>query len=148
MLKGVGGMVGGAGFVHNGGCGRSDACNILQKEAPRIASVGDVQDVEEESRPLAIEASTPARQAEVLARETRSDAIHCSTPASSVEGEQVGPDRSIVQAAFLAASCKGRGWIGFPLHETDGARRVAQVGEPGSQSFSKHAHSGTDFDGV
>jgi hypothetical protein len=75
------------GFVHNGGGGSSDACDVLQKEEPRTASVGDVQDVEEESRSFAIEARTPARQAEVLAREACNDAVHRSSPASSVEGE-------------------------------------------------------------
>jgi hypothetical protein len=50
------------GFVHNGGGGRSDACDVLQKEEPRTASVGDVEDVEEEPGPFAIEARTLARQ--------------------------------------------------------------------------------------
>lgn len=53
-------MIGGAGFVHNGGCGRRDPCNVLQKESSRTAIVGVVQDVEEESGPLAIETRTPA----------------------------------------------------------------------------------------
>ena len=75
------------GFVHNGGGGRSDACDVLQKEEPRTASVGNVEDVEEEAAAFSIEASTPARQAEVLAREARNDAVHRSSPASSVEGE-------------------------------------------------------------
>lgn len=136
------------GFVHNGGGGRSDATDVLQKEEPRTASVGNVEDVEEEARPLSIEASTSARQAEVLARESRNDAVHRSSPASSVEGEKVGPDRSRVQAAFFHASSKDAGRVGFPFHETDGASLDAKVGEPGSQSFSKHAHSGADFDGM
>ena len=75
------------GFVHNGGGGRSDACDVLQKEEPRTAALGDVEDVEEQAAALAIEASTPARQAEVLTREARNDAVHRSSPASSVEGE-------------------------------------------------------------
>jgi hypothetical protein len=75
------------GLVHNGGGGRSDACDVLQKEEPRTAIVGNIEDVEEEAGALAIEARTPARQAEVLAREARNDAVHCSIPASSVEGE-------------------------------------------------------------
>ena len=50
------------GFVHNGGGGRSDACDVLQKEEPRSASVGNVEDVEEQAASLAIKACTPARQ--------------------------------------------------------------------------------------
>jgi hypothetical protein len=75
------------GFVHNGGGGRSDACDVLQKDEPRTASVGDVENVEEEPAAFAIKASTPARQAEVLPREARNDAVHRSSPPSSVEGE-------------------------------------------------------------
>ena len=75
------------GFVHNGGGGRSDACDVLQKQAPRTASVGNVEDVEEEAAACAIEPSASACKAEVLAREASSDAIHCSTKASAVEGE-------------------------------------------------------------
>jgi hypothetical protein len=61
--------------------------HVFEVQEPRTASVGDVKDVEEEAAALAIEASTPARQAEVLAREARNDAVHRSSPASSVEGE-------------------------------------------------------------
>jgi hypothetical protein len=42
------------GFVHNGGGGRSDACDVLQKHAPRTASVGNVEDVEEQAGSRAI----------------------------------------------------------------------------------------------
>jgi hypothetical protein len=136
------------GFVHNGGGGRSDACDVLQKEEPRTATVCNVEDVEEEAAALAIKARTPARQAEVLAREARSDAVHCAKPSACVEGGEVGPDRSAVQAAFFAARCKAGGWIGFPFQVSHGAQRDAQVSEPGSQSLSEHAHAGTDFDGV
>lgn len=46
------------GFVHNGGGGRSDACDVLQNEAPRTASVGNVEDVEEQPAARAVKAST------------------------------------------------------------------------------------------
>lgn len=64
------------GFVHNGGGGRSDACDVLQKEVSRTASVGNVNDVEEQARARSIETGAPSCEAEVLARESRSDAIH------------------------------------------------------------------------
>lgn len=136
------------GLVHNGGGGRSDACDVLQKEASRTASVGNVEDVEEEPGAGAVKPSTLSSEAEVLAREARNDAIHCSMPSCSVEGEKVGPDRSRVQASFFDARCQDSGGVGFPLHVADGAMRDAQVLEPGSQSFSKHANSGADFDGM
>jgi hypothetical protein len=110
--------------------------------------VRNVEDVEEQATALTIEASTPSRQAEVLAREARNDAVHCASPSASVEGEKVGPHRRCVQTSFFDARCKAGGWIGFPFQESHGAQRDAHVPEPGSQSFSKHAHSGADFDGV
>lgn len=75
------------GFVHNGGGGRSDACDVLQKEEPRTATVGNVKDVEEEPGAFAVEPGASTGEAEVLAGEARSDAIHCAMPCCSVEGE-------------------------------------------------------------
>lgn len=43
-------------LVHNGGGGSSDACNVLQNEFSRTASLGVVEDVEEEAAALAVEA--------------------------------------------------------------------------------------------
>jgi hypothetical protein len=37
------------GLVHNGGGGRSDPADVLQKEEPRTAIVGNVEDVEEQA---------------------------------------------------------------------------------------------------
>jgi len=136
------------GFVHNGGGGRSDACDVLQKEEPRTAIVGNVDDAEEEPGALAVEPSTAACKAEVLAGETCSDAIHCAVPRSSVEGEHVGPDRSRVQASFFDARRQDAGSVSFPLNVADGASLDAQMSEPGSQSLSEHAHSGAEFDGM
>lgn len=134
-------MIGGALRVHNGGGGRSDACDVLQKEVSRTASVGNVTDVEEQARPRAIKPGPLSGEAEVLARESRNDAIHCSTPCCSVEGEKVGPDRSWVHGAFLHARRQNSTGICFPLDVTHGASLDAQVSEPGSESFAKHAHS-------
>lgn len=75
------------GLVHNGGGGRRDACDVLQKEKPRIAIVGNVKDVEEEAGAGTVKPSAPPSKGEVLAREARNDAVHCSTKSSAVEGE-------------------------------------------------------------
>ena len=129
------------GFVHNGGGGRSDAADVLQKEVPRTASVGNLKDVEKEPAALSVEPSPAARKGQVLAREPRNDAIHSAAPCSSVEGEKVGPDRSRVHRAFFHARCQDCGGVCFPLNVTDGASLDAQVSEPGSQSFAKHSHA-------
>ena len=114
----------------------------------RVAIVGNVEDVEKEAAAGAVKPGAAPGQAEVLAREARSDAIHCATPSSAVEGEQVGPDRCRIQGAFFHARSQDAGGVCFPLKVSDGAMRDAQVGEPGSQSFAKHAHAGADFEGM
>ena len=47
-------------LVHNGGGGRSDATDVLQNEEPRIAIVGDSDDLEEKTGSFAVESSAPA----------------------------------------------------------------------------------------
>lgn len=66
------------GFVHNAGCGSSDACDVLQKERSRTARIGDIKDPEEQPATRAIEASAATGDAEVLAREARNDEIHAA----------------------------------------------------------------------
>jgi hypothetical protein len=134
-------------FVHNGGGGRSDACDVLQKEAPRTAIVGNADHVEEEAGARAvIEACASAGDAEVLARESASDAIHEPTKRSAVEGSNVGPYRRVIHDAFFDPRCQDAAGESFPLNVADGAMRDAHVGEPGSQSFSQHSDSGEAFD--
>lgn len=135
-------------FVHNGGGGSSDACDVLQKHAPRTAVGGDADHLVEQAGSGAVKAGAPAGDAEILAGESRNDAIHRSTPASSIEGGDVGPDRSVIQAPLLHARDQDCGGVGFPLNVADGAMRDAQVGEPGSQSFVKHADASEQADGV
>lgn len=136
------------GFVHNGGGGRSDACDVLQKEVSRTAITGNADDFKEQPAALAIKPGAASCKAEVLAREARNDAIHGSSPASSVEGGDVAPDRCCIQAAFLHASRQDAGRVSFPFNVSDGASRDAQVSEPGSQSFAKLADAGKQFDGM
>jgi hypothetical protein len=81
------------GFVHSGGGGSSDGADVLQNEPCRVAIVGNVENVEEQARPLAIQSGTPPGDADVLAREARNEEIHASAPRCAVEGEQVRPDR-------------------------------------------------------
>jgi hypothetical protein len=69
-------------------------------------------------------------------------------PCCSVEGEKVGPHRRWVQASFFDARCQDAAGVGFPFNVAADASLNAQVSEPGSQSFAKHAHAGADLDGV
>lgn len=109
------------GLVHSGGGGSSDGADVLQNEEPRTASVGNVKDVEEEAGALAVKASAPACDADVLAREARNEAVHASTPRWAVEGEQVRPDRCRIKGSRFHKAGKLRGCRGFPLHVANGA---------------------------
>jgi hypothetical protein len=81
-------------FVHNGGGGRSDACDVLQNEEPRTASICDVEHVEEKAGSLAVEARAAAGDGQVLAGESCNDAIHHAAKASCRQfGEIAKPDR-------------------------------------------------------
>jgi hypothetical protein len=135
-------------LVHNGGGGRSDACDVLQKQSPRTAIVCNAADFKEQAAALSVKPSASACQTEVLAREATNDAIHRSTPASSVEGGDVAPDRCCIQAAFLHASRQDCGRVSLPFNVTDGASLDAQVSEPGSQSFAKLADTGKQLNGM
>lgn len=134
------------GFVHNGGGGRSDACDVLQNDEPRTAIVRNSGDFEEQAASLAVESGAAAGDRQILAGESGSDAIHFSTPSRCVEGGDVGPDRCRIHAAFFHARDHDAGCVSFPLNVADGAIRDAQVGEPGSQSFAEHADAGEQLD--
>lgn len=127
------------GFVHNGGGGRSDACDVLQKHEARTAIGCDSGDLEEQAAALSVESGATTGDRQVLAGESGNDAIHFSMPSRCVEGGNVGPDRCRIHAAFLHARDHDAGCVSFPLNVADCAIRDAQVGEPGSQSFAEHA---------
>jgi len=48
------------GLVHNGGGGRSDACDVLQKQELRTAIVGNAADFKEKAAALAVKSSASA----------------------------------------------------------------------------------------
>lgn len=48
------------GFVHNGGGGRSDACDVLQKEEPRTAIVGNAANFKEQAAAFTVKPSASA----------------------------------------------------------------------------------------
>ena len=128
-------------LVHNGGGGRSDACDVLQKDEPRTAIVCNPSDFKEESRALPVKSGALTCDRQVLAWESGNDAINLSTPSTSVEGANVGPFRCRIHAAFFHARDHDTAGVSFPLNVAHGAIREAQVVEPGSQSFSKHSNA-------
>lgn len=129
---------------------------VLEGEEP-----ADVLDEEERRAGVAIDAADvgpePARVGAApalagvrggLAREPASDAIHDATPASSVEGREVAPDRSRIQGTARHKVAKRAGSSRLPLHVTDGycsnTRKVEpelEPANPGTKSQDIHAAS-------
>ena len=136
------------GFVHSGGGGSSDGADVLQNKPPRSASIGNVEDVEEQARALAIKARAPPGNADVLAGEARNEQIHASAPRCAVEGKQVRPDRRRIERSRFHKADKLRGSSGFPLHVANGAVLVAKKLECSAGAFSEHADAGAQFDGM
>jgi len=136
------------GFVHNGGGGSSDTCDVLQNEFARTASVRDVENAEEKPGALSVESCTATGNRQVLAGETGNDAIHASAPSCAVEGEQVRPDRRCIKRSRFHKRDKLAGSTGFPLHVTNGAVSDAEKLACGAESFAEHADPGTEFDGM
>jgi hypothetical protein len=71
-------------------------CDVLAEETSRPALGNDAQDLLDKESIVVCAALSP-NLAVGLARVARSDAIHDSTPWSSVEGGKVRPDRSRVE---------------------------------------------------
>ena len=71
--------------------------------------------------PLVVLGFSLAGEADGLAREPGSDAIHDATPRAAVEGSKVRPDRRFIQGLVFHARDKYRCCIGFPLDITNGS---------------------------
>ena len=106
-----------------------------------------------------VSAAATACGAERLARVSRNDEIHASTPRCAVEGGEVRPDRSLIHGAVLHTRDQDGGRVGFPLHETDGSCRgagesdaeveSADAGAEGqySQAMIRSVHHASTADG-
>lgn len=134
------------GFVHNGGPGRSDSCDVLQKQPLRTAIVCDPQDLEEQAAAFASKAGTPAGDRQVLARETRHDDIHRAAKRPAVEGREIVPDKSRIQGlAFHPCHESGR-CVGFPLNEAHSSILESEIVESRLDAFVEHADAGAEAD--
>lgn len=100
--------------------GSSDACGVLQEYKSGLDIANGSDEIEPESGAFASQdAGAFPGVADVLAREARHDAIHCSHAASAVEGSDICPHRRWSQGTVLDARCQSRHCRGFPLHVQD-----------------------------
>lgn len=73
--------------------------------------------------PLVARSQAFARDAVGLARDSRSDAIHHSTPGAAVEGAQIRPAKRRTQAQDFVRRRQYLASESFPLHHTDRSSR-------------------------
>lgn len=132
------------GLVHNGGCGSSDACDVLQKEELRVASIGDVEDAEEKAAARAIKADTPPGDTEVLAREARSDDIHEAAQHPAIEGREIVPDKCRSQGRRRHPRHESGRGVAVPLNVTKSAVVASERVESRRDAFVKHRDAGAE----
>ena len=99
--------------------------DVFQKHESRSRPVDNPADLRPKVALVPV-ALLCAGLAEGLAREARSEEIHCPTPASAVEGGDIVPERRWIQPPFFHARCQDGGGIGVPFNITDGAISVAE----------------------
>lgn len=132
------------GFVHNGSSGSSDPCDVFQPEHPRSAIFRDAENFEEKPAALATESGARAGNGQVLAWESRADAIHRAAERPAWEGFEIVPDRSSIQSrAFHPCHESGR-CVGVPLNVSHGAIVVAERVESRRCAFVEHADASAE----
>jgi len=117
--------------------------DVLEGDDARSELLGDPCDVRPEVTLILVSALL-AGDAEGLARVAASDAVHDSTPRSSIEGSEITPDRSRIQPPFFHAADQYAGRIGFPLDVAHRARLEACSGESVVETSVEAADAGAD----
>jgi hypothetical protein len=119
-----------------------DAWDVLKKDVSRLHFTDDPGNVVPDES-LVVHSSPLAGEADGLAWESRSDEIHRSTPRPAVEGANVVPDRSVIQAAVLDSRRDDSCGELAPFDVADGA----DIGGK-AQSEVESAHAGAQADGT
>jgi hypothetical protein len=155
----------GADFLRSPQCSRSAETHCLKLSEDFVCSepqmVGDVLEADDAGLALSDDAGDVgpevalvvlgaqlAGDGEGLAGVAAHDEIHRPTPASSVEGDEVAPDRSRIHPPFFHALDQYGGSIGFPLDVTDRASREACSGESTVDSEVEPSDPGTQTEGT
>jgi len=118
------------------------AGNILKKESWMPESGGDSCDCGPQVA-FVISSSLLAGGGPGLAGRGASDEIHSATPRFWVEGEDVRPDRRLIEGSVFHACRKDRGDADFPFHHAHRSSR-----EDTSQSEVQSSDARTDAEEV
>lgn len=121
--------------------------HVLPEDKIRPALIGDADDLGSKE-PLSIGSGALSGDGIVLAGVSRSEYMNEATPRSSVEGEQVTPDRSLMKPPCFHRrdqACSGRC---FPLHVTDAAASLSSGVESEQDSEFEPSDPGAEGEDV
>lgn len=94
--------------------------DVLQQDESRSHVTDDPCDVRPEP-PVIVSSTLPACDRERLAGEAGSDEIHSATPRATVEGDEVIPDRSLIQPRLAHPFHEDGRCVGIPLNVSHGS---------------------------
>lgn len=96
--------------------------DVLKKEPlDGLQLANESDDLKEQSAPLSRDSRLSAGNAEVLAGKPANESSHAATKESAWEGDNVRPDRRLLQPSVFHASRQDCGRRSFPLHVADAA---------------------------
>jgi hypothetical protein len=121
--------------------------NVLADDKTRPALAGDADNLGREEA-LSVSSGAVSGDAVVLAGIARSEDINEATPWSSVEGEQVRPDRRRMKPPCFHRRDQACGGCGFPLHVADSASRFAAQSESKADAEFESADASAEGDDV
>jgi len=121
--------------------------HVLSHDKIRPALFGDPADFGGEEA-LSARPGASSGNAVVLAGVSRSEDMNMSTPASSVEGEQVRPDRRRMKPPCFHRRAKACGGCDFPLHVADAACSLSPMIEGKGDAELKSSDAGAEGEDV
>jgi hypothetical protein len=95
--------------------------DVFNKDPSWLNFANDSDVLEIQSAGVSVEPGLSAGNGQVGAWEAANDAVHSAIKLAAVEGSNVGPNRSLAQAAVFHTRRQDCGRWSFPLHETDSA---------------------------
>ena len=94
---------------------------VFHEDVPRQNFTDNAGHVAPHAAALSVDALTPPRGADVLARKSARYDVNNSAPRSSVKGLYVIPNRESREKAVILSGAQYACWVGFPLDGTDGS---------------------------
>jgi len=95
--------------------------DVFNKNPSGLNFANDSHVLEIQSAGVSVKPGLASCNAEIGTGEAANDSVHSAIKRAAVKGSNVGPDRSLAQAAVFHTRRQDCGRWSFPLHETDSA---------------------------